>query len=63
MEKKVAFTLLLCVAWALSAFAQQTVESIRKEYQAVHEMIAQMMPSGDDVPKRASWLRMRAVTG
>lgn len=63
MEKKVAFTLLLCVAWALSASAQQTVESIRKEYQAVHEMIAQMMPSGDDVPKRASWLRMRAVTG
>lgn len=45
MEKKVVFTLLLCVAWALSAFAQQTVEGIRKEYQAVHEMIAQMMPS------------------
>ena len=51
MKKKVAFTLLLCVAWALSAFAQQTVESIRKEYQAVHEMIAQMTPSGDDVPE------------
>ena len=51
MKKKVAFTLLLCVAWALSAFAQQTVESIRKEYQAVHEMIAQMTPGGDDTPE------------
>ena len=51
MKKKVAFTLLLCVAWVLSAFAQQTVESIRKEYQAVHEMIAQMTPSGDDTPE------------
>ena len=51
MKKKVAFTLLLCVAWALSAFAQQTVESIRKEYQAVHEMIAQMTPGGNDTPE------------
>ena len=47
MEKKVVFTLLFCVVWALSASAQQTVESIRKEYQQVHEWIARMEPNED----------------
>lgn len=47
MSKKVLFTLLLGVAWALSASAQQTIESIRKVYQEVHEMIDQMTPNAD----------------
>ena len=42
MRKKVAYTLLLCVASTLATFAQNTIESIRKEYQGVHEWIAQM---------------------
>ena len=42
MRKKIAFTLLLCVASTWVAFAQNTIESIRKEYQNVHEWIAQM---------------------
>lgn len=45
MRKKVVFALLFCVAWALNAGAQNTVESIRKVYQDVHEMIARMMPN------------------
>lgn len=40
--KKVTITLLLCVAWVLTVNAQNTVESIRKVYQDVHEWIAQM---------------------
>jgi len=47
MGKKVVFTLLLCVAGALTAGAQQTIESIRKVYQEVHEMIDQMTPNAD----------------
>ena len=42
MRKKIAFTLLLWVASTWVAFAQNTIESIRKEYQNVHEWIAQM---------------------
>jgi hypothetical protein len=42
MMKKVTITLLLCVAWVLTVNAQNTVESIRKVYQDVHEWIAQM---------------------
>ena len=40
--KKAVVTLLLCVAWTLTAGAQHTVESIRKQYQGVHEWIAEM---------------------
>jgi hypothetical protein len=44
MRKKVLITLLLCVAWAWDADAQNTIESIRKAYQDVHEQIARMTP-------------------
>ena len=44
MIKKVVFTLLLCVAGVLTVSAQNTIESIRKEYQAVHEDIERMKP-------------------
>ena len=47
MKKIVVLTLLLCAAWLLKANAQNSVESIRKEYQNVHEWIAQMMPDED----------------
>ena len=45
MRKKVIFTLLFCAAWTLTAGAQNTVESIRKEYQDVHEMLVKMLPN------------------
>ena len=44
MSRKIVFTLLLCVAWVLTAGAQNTIESIRKAYQDVHHMIDQMTP-------------------
>ena len=47
MKRKVAFTLLFCVVWALTVNAQNTIESIRKEYQEVHEWIASMEPNED----------------
>lgn len=40
---------MLCTAWGLSAEAQNTVESIRKEYQNVHEWIARMIPDSDSM--------------
>ena len=43
MKKKIAF-ISFCALWALSASAQNTVESIRKVYQEVHEMMARMTP-------------------
>ena len=39
--------MLFCVAWALTAGAQNSVESIRKQYQSVYEWIGQM---SDDFP-------------
>ncbi|MCR5680147.1 MAG: hypothetical protein K6G08_08065 [Prevotella sp.] len=42
MRKRALFTLLLCAAWALPTVAQNTVESIRKAYQNVHEWIGLM---------------------
>ena len=45
MKKEVALTLLLCVAWILTASSQNSIESIRKEYQSVHEWIARMTPN------------------
>ena len=42
MKKRIVFTLLFCMAWIISAHAQQTIESIRKAYQDVHETIAKM---------------------
>ena len=50
MRKKVFFTLLLCMGWALAASAQNTIQSIRKAYQDVHEMIDHMTAKGDDIP-------------
>lgn len=47
MKTKIVLTLLLCVASALQASAQNTIESIRKEYQSVQEWIAMM---SDDFP-------------
>lgn len=47
MRRKVLFTLLLCVAWTLTTSAQNTVESIRKEYQNLKEWIGHM---SDDFP-------------
>lgn len=46
-ELKIVIALMLCVAWTLPASAQTTVESIRKEYQAVQQDIALMMPNED----------------
>ena len=42
MKKTIVFTLLLCAVWTLTASAQNTVESIRKEYQDVQKWIAEM---------------------
>ena len=42
MKKTITFTLLLCAVWTLTASAQNTVESIRKEYQDVQKWIAEM---------------------
>ena len=50
MRKRLVLALFLCVAWTLTASAQQTVEHIRKAYQDVHEMIDHMTPKGDDMP-------------
>ena len=50
MRKRVSFTLLLWAAWTLTASAQNTIQSIRKAYQDVHEMIDYMTPKGDDIP-------------
>ena len=43
MKKTIAF-IFFCALWTLSASAQNTVESIRKVYQEVHEMMARMTP-------------------
>jgi len=50
MRKKVVYTLLLCVGWALTTNAQNSIQSIRKAYQDVHEMIDHMTPKGDNIP-------------
>ena len=47
MSRKKFFTLLICVAWAMTAGAQNSVESIRKAYQDVHKMIDQMTPDAE----------------
>jgi hypothetical protein len=46
MKKTIAFTLLFCAVWTLAASAQNTVESIRKEYQDVQKWIAEMRAEG-----------------
>jgi hypothetical protein len=57
---KQAFTLLLCMAWVLTASAQHTVESIRKEYQSVHEWITLMSDNfpSDGIPPEYFDLRV-----
>lgn len=47
MKKKLFLSLLLGVASYLPIDAQNTIESIRKEYQAVYEMIDLMTPDED----------------
>jgi hypothetical protein len=47
MKKKLFLSLLLGVASYLPIDAQNTIESIRKEYQAVHEMMDLMTPDED----------------
>jgi hypothetical protein len=44
MIKKVLISL-FCATWILSATAQNTIESIRKEYNDVHVWISHMMPN------------------
>ncbi len=44
---KAIATIVLCMTWALTIQAQNTIESIRKEYQNVQERIAHMMPDED----------------
>ena len=44
---KAIATIVLCMTWALPIQAQNTIESIRKEYQSVQERIAHMMPDED----------------
>ena len=57
---KATFTLLFCMAWTLTASAQHTIESIRKEYQSVHEWIALMSDNfpSDGIPPEYFDLRM-----
>ena len=47
MRQKIVVTLLWCVAGALGVSAQNTVESIRKAYQAVHEDMDRMQPDAE----------------
>ncbi len=57
---KHSLTLLLCLVWSLSAVAQNTIDSIRKEYQGVKEWIALMsedFPS-DGIPPEYYELRV-----
>ena len=53
-------TLFLCLSWALTSFAQNTVESIRKEYQGVKEWIALMSEDfpADGIPPEYYELRV-----
>ena len=44
MKFRPVFTLLVCVACMMTVSAQNTIESIRKEYKDVHEWIDHMMP-------------------
>jgi len=46
---KKGFLMMMCLCMATSVLAQKSVESIRKEYQAVHEWIAQMTPNEEGV--------------
>ena len=46
MIHRIFITLIICLA-ATSAMAQQTVQSIRERYNAVHEVIQQMTPDKD----------------
>lgn len=45
--KRVVLSLLFFVTWVLTASAQNSIQSIRKAYQEVHEMIDKMTPKGD----------------
>ena len=64
MDKR-TFTLLLCMAWVLTASAQHTVESIRKDYQSVHEWITPMSDNfpSDGIPPEYFDLRVKKFEG
>lgn len=47
--KKIISTLFLCAAIVIAVGAQNTVKSIRAEYNDVHEWIGHMMPDSDGV--------------
>ena len=49
MKKKLLLCIFLGVVSVLTIDAQNTIESIRKEYQAVHEMIELMKPVDDGI--------------
>lgn len=62
MKKKLFLSLLLGVASYLPIDAQNTIESIRKEYQAVHEMIELMKPVDDGIsPMPPEYFDLRVV--
>ena len=46
MTHRIFITLIICLA-ATSAMAQQTVQSIRERYTAIHEVMQQMTPDKD----------------
>ena len=60
MKKRLSFTLLLCMAWMLTVSAQNSIESIRKEYQGVQQWINQMSENfpSDGIPSEYYDLRV-----
>ena len=61
MKAKVLLTFLLAASY-LPIDAQNTIESIRKEYQAVHEMIELMKPVDDGIsPMPPEYFNLRVV--
>ncbi len=60
MKKRLSFTLLLYMAWMLTVSAQNSIESIRKEYQGVQQWINQMSENfpSDGIPSEYYDLRV-----
>jgi len=60
MKKRLSFTLLSCMAWMLTVSAQNSIESIRKEYQGVQQWINQMSENfpSDGIPSEYYDLRV-----
>ena len=60
MQKRLSFTLLSCMAWMLTVSAQNSIESIRKEYQGVQQWINRMSENfpSDGIPSEYYDLRV-----